>query len=404
MKKFFSLLAISISILAGFSACEEEDATYTPTESSIKLIQTDVHFDCLGGEGSIVFESENKVSFSCDSAWVELSQPTEGTILVKVGKNYNNIQGRNAVIKLSDGQGEKDIVVIQNGVNRDFTPTFTVKDAPTVAIVGNEEEYSALWLPSNEAATYAFGYSSVEPLLLSEEHEKWYGYELTEDSLYITVEPNTSGHLRQGFLVFECGALRDVLIISQYDLNEDIYGPAKLAYYDYDKKNKATFKDTLDVNVTKDGFEIVGSENYSKEKKPWVIPMKHNGTTLNFTLSNMSYVGDYSGKYDLDIVGIGAGLAPDFANVSYTDIPFYDWEDNATYLSVALDPESLYGFGLGVFTMGAAATEANYKKTIYQYILGATLIISREGNGDPTASSYRNIDVPTLRAKRPKKK
>ena len=403
MKKFFSLLAISISVIAGFSACGEEDATYTPTESSIKIVNSKVDFDCMGGEGSIVFESENKVSFSCDSAWVELSQPTEGTILVKVGKNYNNIQGRNAIIKLSDGQGEKDVVVIQNGVNRDFTPTFTVKGAPTVAIVENEE-YSAFWLPSNEAATYAFGYSSVEPLLLSEEHEKWYGYELTEDSLYITVTPNTSGHLRQGFLVFECGALRDVLIISQYDLNTDIYGPAKLAYIDYDKKNQQIFQDTLDVNVTKDGFEIVGSEKYSKEKKPWVIPMKHNGTTLNFTLSNMSYVGDYGGKYDLDIVGIGAGFAPDFANVSYTDIPFYDWEDNATYLSVALDPESLYGFGLGVFTMGAAATEANYKKTIYQYILGATLIISREENGDPTASSYRNIDVPTLRAKRPKKK
>ena len=403
MKKYFNLLAISISVIAGFSACGEEDATYTPTESSIKIVNSKVDFDCLGGEGSIVFESENKVSFSCDSAWVELSQPTEGTITVKVDKNYNNLQERNAIIKLSDGQGEKDVVVIQNGVNRDFTPTFTVKGAPTVAIVENEE-YSAFWLPSNEAATYAFGYSSVEPLLLSEEHEKWYGYELTEDSLYITVTPNTSGHLRQGFLVFECGALRDVLIISQYDLNEDIYGPAKLAYIDYDKKNQQLFKDTLDVNVTKDGFEIVGSEKYSKEKKPWVIPMKHNGTTLNFTLSNMSYVGDYGGKYDLDIVGIGAGFAPDFANVSYTDIPFYDWEDNATYLSVALDPESLYGFGLGVFTMGAAATEANYKKTIYQYILGATLIISREENGDPTASSYRNIDVPTLRAKRPKKK
>lgn len=395
MKKFFSLLAISISILAGFSACEEEDATYTPTESSIKLIQTDVHFDCLGGEGSIVFESENKVSFNCDSAWVELSQPTEGTILVKVGKNYNNIQGRNAVIKLSDGQGEKDIVVIQNGVNRDFTPTFTVKGAPTVAIVENEE-YSALWLPSNEAATYAFGYSSVEPLQLSEEHEKWYGYELTEDSLYITVAPNTSGHLRQGFLVFECGALRDVLIISQYDLNEDIYGPAKLAYYDYDKKNDAIFNDTLDVNVTKDGFEIVGSEKLSKEKKPWVIPMKHEGTTLNFTLSNKSYVGDYSGKYDLDIVGIGAGFAPDFTNVSYTDIPFYDWEDNATYLSVALDPESMYGFGLGVFTKGAAATEANYKKTIYQYILRATLIIDRAETGEQSASTYRNAEVKKL--------
>lgn len=397
MKKIFSLLAISISILAGFSACEEEDATYTPTDSSIKLIQTDVHFDCLGGEGSIVFESENKVSFSCDSAWVELSQPTEGTILVKVGKNYNNIQGRNAVIKLSDGQGEKDVVVIQNGVNRDFTPTFTVKGAPTVAIVGNEEEYSALWLPSNEAATYAFGYSAEEPLLLSEEHEKWYGYELTEDSLYITVEPNTSGHLRQGFLVFECGALRDVLIISQYDLNEDIYGPAKLAYTDYKKNSKQIFKDTLDVNVTKDGFEIVDSEKLSKVNEPWVIPMKHEGTTLNFTLSNKSYVGVYNGKYDLDIVGIGAGFAPDFANVSYTDIPFYDWEDNATYLSVALDPESLYGFGLGVFEKGKDAKETTLiKETIYKYILGATLIIDRAETGEQSASTYRNAEVKKL--------
>ena len=387
MKKFFSLLAISISVIAGFSACGEEDATYTPIKSSIKIVNSKVDFDCLGGEGSIVFESENKVSFSCDSAWVELSQPTEGTITVKVDKNYNNLQERNAIIKLSDGQGEKDIVVIQLGITQDFTPSITTKGIPSIGIVENEK-YNALWLSSNEAATYAFGYSSEEPLLISTDHEDWFSVQLTKDSLYISVEPNTTGHLRQGLLFYECGALRDVMIISQYDENEDIYGPAKLIYYT--KVKEKTVKDTIDVNVTKDGIEIPGTEKKAKNGKPWVIPMKNVTNSLNFNLTNKDYAGDYGGKYDLHLIALNEVNEMTFEDASFTSMPLYDEQSHYAFMHVGFDPE-WYGFVFSAFVKDAAATEANVKGNPIDYFLFANLVILPKE--EAPAASFRDIDI-----------
>ena len=398
MKKIFSLIAISTLIIAGFSACGEEDATYTPTASSINIVKADVFFDCLGGEGVIEVEDASNVSFSCDSAWVSLSQnKTTGAIAVSVSKNYS-IESRTALVSLSDGKTVKDVVVLQQGICKDYSPKISLNGKPSVAVVEGEE-YSALWIESNEAATYAFGCTSLEPIEILDQDD-WFTVEFANDSLYITVEPNTTGHLRQGFLAYECGALRDEMIISQYDLNENIYGPAVLQYTAY---VKGQFLDsTLVVNVTENGIELPAKVTKSKDGNPWYIPMKNEKNTLNFSLSNKSYVGDYAGKYNLNLIALDETGATTFANVTYETIPFYEEEYNLTYLPVVLDTE-WYGFIFGAYAKDAEVNADNIKAAT-DYFLQATLLIFPAETSVSTASSYRNIDVPTLRAKRPKKK
>ena len=390
MKKFFSLLAISISILAGFSACEEEDATYTPTVSSINIVKSDVFFDCLGGVGTIEFESPSNVSFSCDSSWVSLSQnKTTGAIEVSVSKNYS-IESRNALVSLSDGKAVKDVVVIQQGICKDYSPKISLNGKPSVAVVEGEE-YSALWIESNDAATYAFGCTSLEPIEILDQDD-WFTVEFANDSLYISVEPNTTGHLRQGILVYECGALRDALIISQYDLNENIYGQADLEYIAV-VKNKMV-DSTLVVNLTADGIELPAKVTKSKDGNPWIIPMKNAKNSLNFSLSNKSYVGDYGGKYNLNLIALDEVGQFSFEDITYTTIPFYDPENNRTSLPVILDSE-WYGFAFGAFTKDAEDIDDTTFKGASDYFLQATLHIPAK-KVENSAAGYRNVDVKTI--------
>ena len=396
MKKIFSLIAISLSIIAGFSACGEEDATYTPTVSNITIVKADVNFDCLGGEGVIEYSSKSNVTFSCDSAWVTLAQTQPGTIAVTVGKNYSNIDGRVALVHLSDGNGVKDVVVLQQGITKDYSLKLTTKDVASTAVV-EDVEFPALWINTNEAATFAYGCKTLEPVEVLEKDD-WFEVEFANDSMYISVQPNTTGHLRQGFLAYECGALRDELVVTQYDEDENINGMAFLVYTAYVKGN---FVDSiLAVNVTPEGIEIPGTSYYAADGKNWVIPMVHEANTLNYSLSNKSYVGDYAGVYDVNLIALNGSGSATYTAVKYTTIPVYDEEEGLTYMPVTLNT-SWFGFYFCAFKKGDEVTSAKSQGTTGDYFLEPTLFILP---ADAEASALRKVDVAKLARKKPIKK
>lgn len=396
MKKIFSLIAISLSIIAGFSACGEEDATYTPTVSNIAILKADVNFDCLGGEGVIEYSSKSNVTFSCDSAWVTLAQTQPGTIAVTVGKNYSNLDGRIALVHLSDGNGVKDVVVLQQGITENYSLQPTIKGQVSTAVV-EDQEFPALWINSNKAATFAYGCKALEKVEVLEK-EDWFDVEFANDSMYVTVQANTTGHLRQGSLAYECGALRDELFITQYDEDENINGYAFLVYTAY--VNKDFVDSILVVKVTPNGIEIPGSSEIAEDGKDWVIPMTHKANTLNYSLSNKSYVGDYAGAYDVNLVALNANGASTYANVTYTTIPLFDEENGMTYMPVTLNP-SWFGFFFNAFKKGDAVTADNNVGPTGDYFLEPTLFILPAG---AEASALRKVDVAKLARKKPIKK
>ena len=376
MKKFFSLLAISFTLIAGFTACGEEDATYTPKVSSIQILKSKVSFDALGGEGTIVYSSNNKVTISCDADWVALSEPTTGTIQVQVEKNYNNIQSRNAVITLADGQGEEEIVVIQLGITKDYTFNLYDKGAVSEATIEGET-LSVMNLPSDKGAAYAFAYKANDSLAIKTCSE-WISLQVDEDSIYVSVDDNTDGMLRQGLIIYEVGAMRSEIIVSQYDLEADVYGDAVLYFKgiatDKETGKQSIYVDEIPVQLTSKGIVFPGTgEEYAVDYKDWTLPLVTAGNSLIFNVPNLSYIGN-NGANDAYAVAIDGNLKSTFDKVSMSCTPYYanlkrvgkTTEEEVLIMDLSFGAD-YYGFSFCAVKSGKPMNKTNMRGEISPY-------------------------------------
>ena len=370
MKKLFSLLAISFSLIAGFSACGEEDATYTPTSSNIKIVSKDVYFDCLGGEGSVVFDAEAKVSYSCDSAWVSLAEVKQGTLSVKVAKNYE-LGARNAVIKLTDGNGTLDVVIVQMGVTQDYSvKVYGQNKKPSIFHYKNED-FGAFWIPSNDAATAEYKFASLEPVELLSLPE-WLSMEITTDSTFsVSVEPNTTGAVRQGTIIYESGALISMLVVTQFDYQQLLQNSDAYLYFSTVGENG--FEDgTMPAVLTNTGIELPDFKGYSKDKKTaWKIPFSIENNTLNYTFTSCKKVGDVQGMYDVYNVGVTKAGSVSFQSASAAQSLVL--ADGYSFIPVSFGP-NYWGFGLGLVSKGKALNENNLQQ-VFMYLFDVDLLL-----------------------------
>jgi len=362
MKKNLGLIAIISLLVTCFVSCEEEDATYTPMVGQIKIVNADVCFDTQASSGTIVYQSNEKVTFSCDEKWVSLRDSGENIIVVEVADNLELI-GRSAVVSLSDGNGEVNVVVQQRGVV--FGYFDTVIDGigfrgTTISIEGKSSyEVEVVDCPS------------------------WIHFTATESGFDILVDQNKGATKREAIVTLdgkgvkaqiyfgqELGQYMEIMVADtvgdlllfndaassvkyQVDANADFAVSCGEEWFKAEYNGKEL---TITVEENNSGFMRMGWLYYSNDAMKDSIKVRQVDPVKDcFNLGYLTFIDSEDGELyynEIYIDSLGINI------LGYTD---YAADGKVWQIPMTIDPAE----SVGVISAGAYVGDFSYKKSSY---------------------------------------
>ena len=208
MKKLYSFFVL-LAAVTMFTACGDDDATYTPTPI-LEVSNADLIFEATGGNGTIQVNTTGTLTATTESSWVTLSV-SGNTVNVTVAENPT-LNGRSATIKLTANGITSQVSATQKG------GTYGLIDGTTFSF-DNRARNLNLALVHTSAV-------KVESLC------NWLtaSFNTSTDEFEIKVDENDSGWRRTGKIAFQTGDIRDTITISQFDFIACIQGEYRLWY------------------------------------------------------------------------------------------------------------------------------------------------------------------------------
>lgn len=108
IKKIYTLLLMACCI--GFVGCSDDDET---VQATLKVVKSDVSYDCFGGEGTIEVNSVDPVTATSSVNWCQATA-SGNVIQLKVAPNQSE-SSRTAVISLQSASGSTQVAIYQMG-------------------------------------------------------------------------------------------------------------------------------------------------------------------------------------------------------------------------------------------------------------------------------------------------
>ena len=154
MKNVYAIMTLMLCIL--FVGCSDDDGN--AGVQLLRVVSSDVSFDCKGGTGSIRVESSLAISASASEEWCQLSVK-ENVVDMTISPNLL-IGSRSAMVVIRAGEEEARVPVYQLGdifdtdmKSTDFTAnggelTFSVKSNWNVSF----EEVDETWITCTYSA------------------------------------------------------------------------------------------------------------------------------------------------------------------------------------------------------------------------------------------------------------
>ena len=180
MKKIYILFCLLISL--AFVSCSEEEEQL----ASLDIMESDVSYDSVGGEGNIKINALNPVTASSSEEWCTIKNISNDLITISVGPNYNE-SSRSAMINISSGDESAQVPIYQMGSILDTNLT-------------GSEIYS-------DGGELSFFIKSNNNVVITSS-AKWltYKYEGEKLTLNISSMPsNSSTFMREAVLNIVCG-------------------------------------------------------------------------------------------------------------------------------------------------------------------------------------------------------
>ena len=273
MKKIFIALLI-LSCMAGLTACSHSDdysdvpnALKIDSESSrLELIRSEVIFGPTASQGLIEVNTAAPVEAVSSEEWCTVS--VNGNIVNVAVTDWTEVEGRNALVSVSSAGKSIDVAVHQNGA-------VFATDAPTVL----SSDY--------DAQQFEFKLKTNVDVELSTSDD-WITAEIVNGKLVISVDENTTGAKRTGYVYYKYGNSEGQIQVTQIDFAIDVLGEYQLWY-----SRSATSAQWAYLPVTLKANSIdftVSGANFS-------IPITFvNGENAPYVISvaDEQYVGDYS--------------------------------------------------------------------------------------------------------------
>ena len=181
MKKIYAILTLMLCIT--FVGCSDNDDEWG---AKLKVISSDVSFDCLGGTGNIIVESALPITASSSEEWCQV-QVEQHKVIFNIDVNLL-IGSRTAVITVQSGGEESKVAIYQLG---DIFDT-TLKDTDF----------------TDKGGTVTFMVKSNWDIEFEDIDESWIActYSKEEETVTITASPLTeSGVFRSNTIKVKAG-------------------------------------------------------------------------------------------------------------------------------------------------------------------------------------------------------
>ena len=303
MKKILHTFLIMLSLLALSSCSDNGESEYSLTNSIRIVSQTVSDMSVKASEGTIIVDAPSPIDATSTSNWFSTSV-NANTITVKTTDNLN-IGYRSGKVIIKSGNDVAEVAVIQKG-------SIISVDAKDMFL--NDEDTTFL-VPYN---------CNID--LKCQTKEQWITCKTEAEALHITVEENTTGHLRNGFVYYEAGSTKDSIFIQQCDIERDLLGEMLLI---------SGAEETAPVSVELiSETDTVGNVSYALAFSDYdlSIPVSIDENTCIITINAGQKVGTFQGH------SVYTVLYDDFTNdinlekqVGMSARFFYNEEDNATY-------------------------------------------------------------------------
>lgn len=281
MKRIFNLILIALCVIS-YTSCTNDEGIEYIRESKIKIISRDVSFPAAASQGTIVVEAPGAISVTTtDKGWCTTSV-SGSTIQVNVEENPG-LEGRNSMLTIHCGNDSTSIAIQQSGV------TFHLSAGTNIMV-------------DDDADTYSYDLKCNTDIKLTSS-EDWITVNFEEGKLNITLEENSTGHLRTGSIAYTAGAFQDKIIVTQCEFDKDLAGDYHLLFTDPQDEKVKYYNATL--SRTENNY------NLALPDLELSIPLVYNPNTGIVSFKAGQYLGDY-GKYKV-----------------FTTI----WDINSTYLT-----------------------------------------------------------------------
>lgn len=357
MKTTYRLLCIALIAAAGFTACSDYEAPDIRTESAISIVSRDTEFPAAASTGSIKFNANGPITVTSPNEWITAS--VDGDIINIAVEQNNSLDGRAGTIIVKSGDVTDEISIIQSGIifkfdevgniavdsdpavytypidatvpievssdaewvkasiadgkltiaieaNPNITPrsaTVTVKCGDIVSEIPVEQE--AINFPlfkiqtlrvndSQSITTYEFK-SDITVNFTSD--ADWAKGEFTNNTVTITTEPNTTGHIRYANLTYEIAGETGTVAITQAEFDNDIAGELYIAFNDYFENLELAI---LPATLSRSGnsYTLAITDITIKNYPVYTLPVEYDDETLSITISsNPAEIGTWGGYY-----------------------------------------------------------------------------------------------------------
>lgn len=307
MKKILNTLLLTLAIIGMASCSDNGEGEYTVT-NSIKIVsQTVSDMAVKASEGTIVVQAPSQINATASSDWFTTSV-SGNTITVKTTDN-TGIDYRSGKVIIKSGNDVAEIAVIQKG-------TIISIEAKDQCL---DDAKKTIEIPY---------YSNVD--LKCNTSESWITCKTESGVLTLAIEENATGHMREGYVYYEAGNVKDSIYIRQCELEKDLLGKMLFVYYDAKSDDYATLNTEFVKATNAEGatsFALVLTDF------GFTIPVSYDNATNTIQFKAGQFAGTFQ-NYSIITVLYDAqtGNMTTDDKFGMKGSFYYDNDDEATYL------------------------------------------------------------------------
>lgn len=291
MKKFLNIFIFALCAAPLFTSCTDEsdyiDEPGVETEDGapLRIVYRETSFDAPGGQGKVEIECDAPYTVNTTDVTDWIKTTTEGNIItLDVAPNVA-LDGRTCMLEIKSGKYKTRVAVIQAGSFFELKgfENMTVNDnAKTVNVILNTNLEGELQAVAREFTAQGFVASDFITV------------EMTEAGFDIKISKNTTGHIREGIVVYAYGDYDGTIFIKQVDFAKDIAGEYQFLY---NKTSTATALYYMNVKLAKSGnnytLEFPAKFAYD-EPQTYKLPIIFDENTLSVALRSGQSGGNIS--------------------------------------------------------------------------------------------------------------
>ena len=278
MKKIFSLILLAALCLC-WTSCSDDKGE--PVQlSTIKVLAAETSFESSPSTGKVVVDCSpiNAYVDAEDRSWLDV-QIDKDTVKLSAKRNVSN-ESRNAMLTIKKNDNDSVMLnVAQKGM------IFMVEDKTDIM------QHTDL------AQEYSFNVSS-EILGQIISAPSWIEANMTKDKLNIKVLENNEGHVRDGYVKYACGNMKDSIKITQYELAKDLLGDYEI-WVGYDENTDlCEAKLPATITSTKTGAITLNfSSLYNNTTTVnFQMPLTFSADSLAFSMTSGQQIGSFKNK------------------------------------------------------------------------------------------------------------